>query len=553
MSYRICIILLLFSFLANAQSQMSKDQLSKYVAQKSQEISAYWQKSKIQEAVAILETLYTIQQLREIDWAWTNTLYNLACGHSLLGNKEKSISYLSEAVQAGYSEYEQILRDSDLNNIRSTPGFEQAVKTLKMSYYKWESPSFSTKYQDDLTEAEKVAGLSKVWSEIKFGFAYFDCVPTLDWDSLYIVNLSAVKNTKSTRDYYRILQRMCAQLKDGHTRIDVPNELFRELYAHPAIQTRLVDDRVVIVKVFNDSLEKTGIHRGLEILNIDGIPTRQYAQQFVEPYASASTSQSQLTNTYEYYLLCGSKDKPVELELTDNAGNTFKRTLSRNYYRFQGYTDIIEFKQIEGGIAYLALNTFGDRNVVVKFDSLFTFIEKSEALILDLRENSGGNSDNAYEILGYLVNKPFKIIQGKSRNYSSFSRAMGKIQQWSEYPSVELPMNPEKSYLKSVAVLISSRTGSSAEDFCAVFNHMKRGKLIGTPSAGSTGQPLMYGLPGGGTGVVCTMRTLFPDGREFVGIGIEPDITVYQTVADVRSGYDAILQKAISILSNRGK
>ncbi len=553
MSYRICIILLLFSFLANAQSQMSKDQLSKYVAQKSQEISAYWQKSKIQEAVAILETLYTIQNLREIDWAWTNTLYNLACGHSLLGNKEKSISYLSEAVQAGYSEYEQILRDSDLNNIRSTPGFEQAVKTLKMSYYKWESPSFSTKYQDDLTEAEKVAGLSKVWSEIKFGFAYFDCVPTLDWDSLYIVNLSAVKNTKSTRDYYRILQRMCAQLKDGHTRIDVPNELFRELYAHPAIQTGLVDDRGVVVKGFSDSLEKTGIHRGLEILSIDGIPTRQYAQQFVEPYASASTSQGQLTNTYEYYLLCGSKDKSVELELTDNAENTFKRTLSRNYYRFQGYTDIIEFKQMEGGIAYLALNTFGDRNVVVKFDSLFPFIEKSEALILDLRENSGGNSDNAYEILGYLVDNPFKIVQGKSRNYSSFFRAMGNIQQWSDYPSIELPAHSSKSYMKPVAVLISSRTGSSAEDFCAVFNDLKRGKLIGTPSAGTTGQPLMYGLPGGGTGVVCTMRAMFPDGREFVGIGIEPDITANQTVADIKSESDAELRVAISILSNRGK
>jgi C-terminal processing protease CtpA/Prc len=101
--------------------------------------------------------------------------------------------------------------------------------------------------------------------------------------------------------------------------------------------------------------------------------------------------------------------------------------------------------------------------------------------------------------------------------------------------------------------LISSRTASAAEDFCVVLSHLRRGKLIGTPTAGSTGQPLFYGLPGGGTGVVCTIQTFSPDGKEFVGVGIDPDITVLQTVSEVQSGNDAALRTALSTLSNTHK
>ena len=100
---------------------------------------------------------------------------------------------------------------------------------------------------------------------------------------------------------------------------------------------------------------------------------------------------------------------------------------------------------------------------------------------------------------------------------------------------------------------MSSRTGSSAEEFCVVVRHLKRALFIGTSTAGSTGQPLFYGLPGGGAGVVCTIRTFAPDGKEFVGIGIEPDITVPQTVSDVHARIDAALSTALSTLSSTQK
>nr|GFD02801.1 hypothetical protein [Tanacetum cinerariifolium] len=65
--------------------------------------------------------------------------------------------------------------------------------------------------------AEKVAGLSKLWEEAKYNFAYFDHLPGFDWDKLYLEYLPKVQATTSTLAYFRLLQQFYAQLHDGHT------------------------------------------------------------------------------------------------------------------------------------------------------------------------------------------------------------------------------------------------------------------------------------------------------------------------------------------------
>jgi len=47
---------------------------------------------------------------------------------------------------------------------------------------------------------------------------------------------------------------------------------------------------------------------------------------------------------------------------------------------------------------------------------------------------------------------------------------------------------------------------------------------------------------------VCTKRDSYPDGKEFVGVGVQPDIVVHQTVADLRAARDSVLQAALKEL-----
>ena len=98
-------------------------------------------------------------------------------------------------------------------------------------------------------------------------------------------------------------------------------------------------------------------------------------------------------------------------------------------------------------------------------------------------------------------------------------------------------------------VLSGPATFSAAEDFLVAWKNSGRGKIIGEASGGSTGQPLSFALPGGGSARVCTKKDMFPDGAEWVGKGIQPDIVVQATVADVQAGKDTVLNRALAYLA----
>ena len=110
------------------------------------------------------------------------------------------------------------------------------------------------------------------------------------------------------------------------------------------------------------------------------------------------------------------------------------------------------------------------------------------------------------------------------------------------------PVEGKPRYLKPIALLMGAETYSAAEDFIVTFDVAKRGIKIGQTTGGSTGQPLFFELPRGGMGRVCTKWDIYPDGKEFVGIGIVPDIEVKETVKDVREGRDVALEESYTYL-----
>lgn len=73
-------------------------------------------------------------------------------------------------------------------------------------------------------------------------------------------------------------------------------------------------------------------------------------------------------------------------------------------------------------------------------------------------------------------------------------------------------------------------------------------KKIGQNSFGSTGQPFLFDLVGGASARVCTKKDTYPDGREFVGYGIKPDIEVVPTLKDYLENKDPALAKALDYL-----
>jgi carboxyl-terminal processing protease len=472
---------------------------------------------------------------------------DLASGYALLGQKDSALDALDRMYTNGATSgvVEFLEKEPTLDAIRKEPRYLAIIKKLNDEGALWKNTALKTPYKANLSDAEKVAGLSLLWSQAKYNFVNFDKL-NIDWNQTYLDYLPKVQNTKSTAEYYKVLINFYAQLKDGHTNVYVPDSLTSQFYSRPPFRTELIEGRVFVSQVFSDSLYKSGIVPGLEVIKIDGEPVIDYAEKNVKPYASSSTPQDLEVREFSYQLLSGSKNKPLIIEFKDKNGKTINRTIART-----GYHDVKGLKTMEyqtiGNIGYLTINNFEDDKIIKQFDSLYTAeIVKTKGLIIDIRYNGGGSGDIGFNILKRLTDKPFSDSQSKVLRISSRPYAEPI---WDNLGNDTFRPYGKIFYDKPVVVLIGPRTFSAAEDFTVAFDYMKRGKLIGLPTGGSTGQPVPFSLPGGGSARVCGKRDTYPDGKEFVGIGIMPDVTVKKTIKDLWNGRDAQKEKALEILN----
>lgn len=170
-----------------------------------------------------------------------------------------------------------------------------------------------------------------------------------------------------------------------------------------------------------------------------------------------------------------------------------------------------------------------------------------------MRRNQGGNSINGFAVIALLIAEPTTLTSAeRTRVYKPTERVRGIAEEWYEYPRDRIEPRGGKPYLGPVVVLMGAGTFSAAEDFLVPLRAMKRATLIGSATAGSTGQPLSVGLYGTNARI-CTKWDRFPDGTEFVGVGIQPDIRVEPTRADIAAGRDPVLDRAVELLTAGAK
>jgi C-terminal processing protease CtpA/Prc len=60
--------------------------------------------------------------------------------------------------------------------------------------------------------------------------------------------------------------------------------------------------------------------------------------------------------------------------------------------------------------------------------------------------------------------------------------------------------------------------------------------------------PVISHNAGGGSARICTKRDTYPDGKEFVGYGVKPDIEIPRNVNDVINGTDTEMKVALEKL-----
>lgn len=388
-----------------------------------------------------------------------------------------------------------------------------------------------------LSDVDKTVGLSKCWSETKYNYVYYDKL-TFDWDSLYQATIPVVLATKNDFEYYRELQRFVAVLQDGHTIVSSDNRTFWNNWATIPIRTRLIDGKMIVIDVLNDELRLLyGVKRGLEIVKINGINVEKYVSDNIKPFVFSSTEQWLNLIAYGREATRGKKSESICLTFKGDNNRLFDTTISHSMPEEQSQPKaLFDFTILENNIGLLKIGSFWHDDYAANFDSIYKKVLATNALIIDIRGNGGGSSNNSKYILSHLTNQGFEMTIWSSPRYIPAFASWNHSKEWyvSE-PSIVEPIKNKPFYDKPVALIIDEGTFSAAEDFCVGFRNMKRGSIIGTPSGGSTGNSIVFDLPGNGSIQICTKKDTYPDGTEFVGVGILPDVEVRETVSSFLS------------------
>jgi C-terminal processing protease CtpA/Prc len=438
-----------------------------------------------------------------------------------------------------------------------------------------------------LTATDKIYGLSKFWEEVNYNFIYLDKIGKATWDSAYKQFIPLVLKTQNDYEYFRELEKFCALLKDGHTNIYPPQkkefEKMNTMFGAYRLFLENINDKAIVVRT--NLSKKNEIPIGSEIIEVNNLTTENYIKQFVAPYIASSTNYV-LKDISINSLLSGFAGDSYNLKIKTPAGKiielklTHAKTVEKEVFPAFDTEggELLDFKWYDNQIAYVALNSFGDPKIDSLFIQKLPELYKAKALIIDLRYNGGGNTDIATNILQYLTND--KLLYGSrslTRNHLAAYKAWGeeltakdtitdksedtkkcflcyndKYYYNLEYAPDTIKLNAKRIVVPTV-VLIGHNTASSSEDFLIYADNQKHIIKMGENTFGSTGQPYHFDLVGGAKARVCAKKDTYPNGREFVGIGIKPDIEVKPTVNDYLQKKDPVIDKALAYLKDKLK
>lgn len=199
-------------------------------------------------------------------------------------------------------------------------------------------------------------------------------------------------------------------------------------------------------------------------------------------------------------------------------------------------------------IAYIKVPTFHGIETQAQALEFLKEFHDAKAVILDVRGNPGTGAPGALQRA--LMVKPYQ-----DWNQASSEHGGALLRNYSPaYPGhstlvvTDTIIQPRETAYSGKLILLTDRVCSCAcEDFVMPFKFAKRATLVGETTAGTYSMTRHLDLPNGMMLNISAVRHTFPDGSQFEGVGIAPDIAVENTAEDLRSGRDNVLTKALEI------
>ena len=393
-----------------------------------------------------------------------------------------------------------------------------------------------------LDAAERAWIASRIYRAVELNYGHWDDVPGYDLPAEYRAYLDEAMTAEDRKGFSLASQQFVASLGNSHTYYSD-----RELYTNAGPQhgygVRYLEGGWVVTRSRRPDLKPGDV-----ILTVDGEPIDEmYARNRHLIHASTERyARRRLFQWNQRHLWPAA----YTLGLADGRSVRVEGPLPEEARR----RPVVEGRWLEPGrIAYIRVGSWNDQEYRERAMELLEEYRSADALVVDVRGNGGGSTPIAF--MSGLMERPWRwYAEATPMRLSTFAIAAERGN--SRYADFRRPMmswpasvqEPDSLFTGRLAILIDAGCHSACEDFSMPFKDNGRAVLIGEPTAGSSGQPYYEDLGNGIQIAVGTKREFFPDGSRFEGVGIEPDLVVIPTTADVASGRDPELERALEVL-----
>jgi hypothetical protein len=401
------------------------------------------------------------------------------------------------------------------------------------------------------------------------------------------------------QEFYQTLLPLAVQIKCGHTKFH-PDENWSDNFyfgKEKVFPVRLYihGDKAWIMDTYDPEIKIT---KGSELISINNKPVSEVIQKLLSGFFSDGNNitfkyieMSKYFSAY-YANLIEAPDSFVIRYRKGSDSDTLKLP-SINYTMIDQYEKKQTGKSsahvpysleiLPGNTALLTISSFwmGSESAYKRFlkRAFLSMRQKeTENLIIDVRNNEGGNDNRGALLLSWLMNKEFRYydrLQVTTNKKFTFARyahlpkfygiMRHLIKQtdsgtfvWNHNPNLKIQKPKKNSFKGKVYVLINGSSFSVTSEFAAVAHYLKRATFIGEETGGgyygnNSGTFVIVTLPNSRLNIGIPMVAYYTAVKDypFRDRGIIPDHEVIPVFQDILNNDDVVLAFTLELLKNQ--
>ncbi len=426
--------------------------------------------------------------------------------------------------------------------------------------------------QDDFSKLSYTDAFDKMVAKFKTEYAW-TALKNINWDAKaaqFRPEFQAAQASGDAHAYALAMRDFFWSIPDTHVQFDqtlLQKDFQTAIEGGLGFAIRETDDGKIVANYITKGgpAEKAGMQWGAQIVSFDGTPIADVVSADVpwsSPFSNPIVKRLQQLRYATRFPLSkghvsvvfqnpGGAQQTADLPVVSEV-ESFQ---SASFYAGQSPTALpVEFSILPSGNAYIKINSFFDNEVLTIqiWERALAYIRdnKIPAVILDLRQNGGGDGWLANQMAAYFFDK--EITVGSESFYNKGSGT------WFTDPGGQDVMIPPPAELQNngpVAVLVGPGCASACEFFSYDMTVNGRAKIVGEyPTEGAGGSIEAFFMP---ENTYCQMtfgRAVDPNGNVHLeGKGVVPTDKVPVTLDNLRkesTGEDVILAAAEAALGH---